>query len=292
MVNPVETPEQLEFSGIPRPLFPATPSKLATFDCPRRYRMTYLDRPAPPKGPPWAHNTVGAATHLALARWWSADPRQRRPESSAALLRDSWHDDGFADADQSRDWREQAVRWITAYLHDEFDRHPAAAEPRGVERTVATRTPRLAISGRVDRIDEREGELVIVDYKTGRSRLTTDDVRGSQALALYALAAERTFRQRCRTVELHHLPSGSVLTWTHAEASLRQHIERAEHTATDIIAASDTVAGGADSGAVFEPKPGPGCSWCDFRRWCPEGQDASLERRSWDGLGILDADRQ
>ena len=56
--------DQLEMPGMPRRLFSATPSKLASFaDCPRRYRFTYVDRPTPAKGPAWAHNTVGAAVH-------------------------------------------------------------------------------------------------------------------------------------------------------------------------------------------------------------------------------------
>ena len=118
------------------------------------------------------------------------------------------------------------------------------------------RTKRLAISGRVDRIDERDGELVIVDYKTGRSRLDTDDARGSLALALYALAAERTLHQPCRRVELHHLPTGDVAGFDHTDGSLQRHVDRAEQTAADIVAATDTVQGGADPAEVFEPVPG------------------------------------
>jgi RecB family exonuclease len=282
-------PEQLELMGLPRPLFAATPSKLANFDCPRRYRMTYLDRPAPPKGPPWAHNTVGAAVHLALARWWQLEPDRRTPQAGATLVIRNWQHDGFADREQSEAWREQAANWVTSYLSDEAERGESGREPRGVERTVATRTDRLAISGRVDRIDERDGELVIVDYKTGRSRLDADDARGSQALALYAVAAERTLHQRCRRVELHHLPTGEVAAFEHTEQSLQQHLDRAGETATDILAATDTVAGGADPVQVFAPVPGPSCSWCDFRRLCPEGQASSRPRASWDGLGLLDA---
>ncbi|HEY2041432.1 MAG TPA: PD-(D/E)XK nuclease family protein [Jatrophihabitans sp.] len=284
-------PEQLEFSGLPRPLFPATPSKLATFDCPRRYRMTYLDRPAPPKGPPWAHNTVGAAVHVALARWWQLDADQRTPEGGAALVRRHWQHDGFANPEQSDAWREQAAEWVRQYLSDEQHRHPDNIEPRGIERTVATRTSLLAISGRADRVDERDGELVIVDYKTGRTPLDTDDARGSLALALYAVAAERTFHQRCRRVELHHLPTGRIAAFEHSEGSLAQQVGRAEQTATDIVAAIDTVAGGADPNQVFEPVTGPSCSWCDYRRVCPEGQAASQERASWAGLGTLSADQ-
>ena len=53
---------------LPKRLVSATPTRLTTWlDCPRRYRFTYLDRPAPPKGPPWAHNSLDASVHLALA---------------------------------------------------------------------------------------------------------------------------------------------------------------------------------------------------------------------------------
>ena len=53
---------------MPKRLFVATPTKLLTFaDCKRKYRYTYLETPRPPKGPPWAHNTVGAIVHEVLA---------------------------------------------------------------------------------------------------------------------------------------------------------------------------------------------------------------------------------
>ena len=45
--------EQLGFEGMPRRLYSCTPTRLTTWlDCPRRYRMGYLDRPVVPKGPP------------------------------------------------------------------------------------------------------------------------------------------------------------------------------------------------------------------------------------------------
>ena len=272
--------EQLSLGEMPRRLFACTPSRLAAFDCPRRYHLTYLARPPLPRGAPWAHNTLGAVVHLALHRWWQLARRDRTPANGGLLVDRNWQTDGFRDDAQSGSWRRTARAWVERYL----EQADADDEPVGVERTVAATTRRLAVSGRVDRIDDRDGELVIVDYKTGRRQLTDDDARSSQALALYSLATRRTLRRECRRVELHHLPTGDVVSWEHTADSLQRQVGRAEATADDIVAATDTLASGAQVDEVFPPAPTPSCSWCDFRRHCPEGQAASRGVDSWAGL--------
>jgi RecB family exonuclease len=171
---------------------------------------------------------------------------------------------------------------VRRYLADEVD---PDVEPVGVERTVATHTERLAVSGRVDRVDERGAELVVVDYKTGRRELSEDDARGSQALALYVLGVRRTLRRPCTRVELHHLPSATISAFEHTDASLQRHLERAEHTAADIVTATDTLAAGAEVDEMFPPVTSSACAWCDFRRHCPEGQAVSPRLDAWAGLG-------
>ena len=279
------TSEQLRLGGMPTRLFACTPSRLAAFDCPRRYRFSYVDRPPPPRGQPWAHNTVGATAHLALARWWMLPLALRTPEVGVDLVERNWQHIGFRDEAQSVRVRAATARSVARYLAERVD---PTREPVGVERTVATFSARLAVSGRVDRIDDRGDELVVVDYKTGRRALDTDDARGSQALALYALAARRTLRRPCRRVELHHLPTGSVAAFEHTDESLGRHLERAERTADDIVAATDTLAAGAHPDEVFPPLPSTACAWCDFRKHCPEGRAASPELDAWAGLADPD----
>jgi len=102
--------------GMPRRLYPCTPTRLSTWlDCPRRYRMAYLDRPAPAKGPPWAHNSFGASVHNALAGWW----RLRRPERTVTaagdLLERGWIDEGYADPAQSQRHRGKARDMVERY---------------------------------------------------------------------------------------------------------------------------------------------------------------------------------
>lgn len=273
--------EQLTLDDMPARLFACTPSRLAAFDCPRRYRFAYVDRPAPPRGTPWAHNTVGAVAHLALYRWWLLPRGHRTPDEGASLVERNWQSSGFRDDLQAQQACVTTAEWVRRYLADRVDpRH----EPVGVERTVAAVTEGLAVSGRVDRIDERGDEVVIVDYKTGRRELTDDDAAASSALALYVLGARRTLRRRCRRVELHHLPTGDVASFEHTDRTLREHLDRAEATAVAIGRATDAVAAGRDVDAAFPPVPSASCSWCDFRTLCPEGRAASETRAAWDGL--------
>lgn len=283
--------DQLGFEGMPRRLYPCTPSRLNLWlDCPRRYRMNYLDRPQPPKGPPWAHNSVGAAVHNALAGWWRLPAHERDSAAAGSLLDRGWLTEGFRDDEQSETWRRRSREMVTRYVAT-LD---PADEPIGVERTVATRTNTIAVSGRVDRLDLRPGDgdgdeaqVVVVDYKTGRHVLTTDDARTSLALALYAMAAARVLRRPCRRVELHHLPSGEVAVWDHTEESLARHLRRAEQIAEECATADEAMKAGLPAeryDEVFPPRLGPWCGWCDFSRHCPEGLAYGRRRDSWAGL--------
>jgi len=305
--------EQLGLDGMPTRLYACTPTRLSTWlGCRRQYRMSYLDRPAPRKGPPWAHNSLGASVHNALAGWWRLPQAQRTIPEAGGLLERGWINEGFASDAQSAAVRDRARSMVEDYV-SALD---PADEPAGVERTVGARTDRITFSGRIDRLDDRRDagggrELVVVDYKTGRRPLTTDDARTSLALALYALAAARIFHKPCRRVELHHLPSGEIHAWEHTEATLSRHVRRAEAIAAECrqaderfragLAASTADAPGRaglggeagrgqaeavfmDTDEAFPPRPGPGCGWCDFRALCPEGSAAGPAHRPWDGL--------
>jgi hypothetical protein len=242
--------------------------------------------------------------HNALAGWWRLPLPRRTVQAAGALVTQGWIGEGFAGEAQSARYRDWARSLVEDYVHG-LD---PADEPVGVERTVATRTDKIAVSGRIDRLDARprsarteetsadeaaaaEGtELVVVDYKTGRHVLSVDDARSSLALALYALAASRALRRECRRVELHHLPSGRVLAWEHTEETLRRHLRRAEDVADECAEADERMRAPLPRekyDEVFPPRTGPACGWCDYRRSCPAGQAAAAPHRPWDALAEL-----
>jgi RecB family exonuclease len=259
--------------AVPPRLFVCTPTKLAAYtDCPRRYRLTYVDR-APRDPGAWAHFSLGASVHAALARWWDLRLADRTPVAATRLADVHWIDEGYRDPDQAAACRELARSWVGGYAAT-LD---PADEPWAVERDVAARSERLAFRGRVDRLDERDGHLVVVDYKTGARGLGRDEARGSAALALYAAAAGRMARRACVRVELHHLPTGEVQAHEHDPSSLRRAVERAEAIATDAVAAESGYGDGQPADEAFPARAGRQCASCAFRSGCPAGQLAAPE---------------
>src|SRR6478752_4818686 len=130
-------PVQQMFGGMPTRLYAASPSRLlAWLDCPRRYRMTYLDRPRPAARPPRAHTSIGVATHNALRDYWDLAPADRSAAAAPGLVRRAWVDAGFRDPEQSVRWRARVVAQVSHYLEG-VDPHEA---PLGTERTVSLRT--------------------------------------------------------------------------------------------------------------------------------------------------------
>ena len=53
-----------------------------------QHRFTYVDRPSPQKGPPWAHNSLGASVHTALRSWFDQPTARRHDQEHAGVQQD------------------------------------------------------------------------------------------------------------------------------------------------------------------------------------------------------------
>ena len=146
--------EQPTLAGMPRRLYPCTPTRLASLaGLPAPVPDDLSRPPAAPKGPPWAHNSLGASVHNALAGWWRLPLAERTVAAAGDLLDGGWIDQGYASDAQSAQFRQGARRMVERYTAT-LD---PATEPLGVERTVGARTEQIVLSGRIDRLDERRG---------------------------------------------------------------------------------------------------------------------------------------
>ena len=269
-----------------------SPSKAAAWvDCPRRYFYTYVEHRRSTRS--WAHSSFGLSIHNALREWFDLGPDERTADVVSDVMSGVWIDAGFKDPEQASHWRARAVEMVTAYV-ESLD---PAFEPFSSERTLAFKAGGFIVEGRIDRIDASGDLYSIVDYKTGKSIPDADEVRGSQALAMYALMVQRALGKECFGVSLHHLPSGQVVQWTHTHESLQRHLDRMSQIASDIVLAQDTWEGAEVSAEVsaesldeqirdevFPARPSALCGYCDHWDVCTVGQGFMDRKQPWDGL--------
>jgi len=264
------------------PLYPVSPTKIGTWlDCPRRFLLQYVEKRRVPAQ--WAHLSLGNAIHDTLRDWWDIPRGERSRARLAELIALRWRREGFRDAEQSDMWRANAETMIWHYL-GQLD---PGFEPVGRERSLAARTDATAIRGRIDRLDADPGNpdaLIVVDYKTGRRVPSDDEVRGSLALAIYAMCVQQTLRRPCTRVELHHVPSGVRVGRDLAPEAIERQRRRIEQIGSEMSTAEAAWRADGDDDAHFPPNPGPLCGWCDFRSQCPQGEAAAPAQPPWAGL--------
>lgn len=261
-----------------------SPSKAATWvDCPRRYFHTYVERRR--SGRSWAHFSFGLSVHAAMRGWFDQSPQERTSSAVPELVAHVWIDRGFRDPAQSDEWRARAVQMVDSYV----TRLDPRFQPFSTERTLAFKADHFIMEGRIDRIDNHGDRAAVIDYKTGKSIPAEGDVRGSAALAMYALMLQRGLGTTCFEVSLHHLPSGREVSWTHTADSLQRHLDRVSQIARDIVLAQDTWEATAFvddrvCDEVFPARPSALCGFCDHWDVCDVGRAFMERKRSWEGL--------
>ncbi len=114
-----------------------------------------------------------------------------------AMLDERWASLDFGAAWYSRNERVRARSFLTrlvSWLHDSRGDLELVAIEAPFRVSVDTGTETVELAGAVDRLErERSGALVVVDLKTGRSKVRDDDLPVHPQLGAYQLAVE----QRC-----------------------------------------------------------------------------------------------
>jgi len=128
----------------------------------------------------------------------------------------------------------------------------------------------LRLRGIIDRLDlTPDGELVVVDYKTGRVPSQTQEQQRLAGVQFYALLCEQVLGRRPACVRLLYLKEPLVIETKPSEQAIRGTRQRTTAVWTAIERACVT--------EDFRPKASPLCNWCSFRALCPlYGGDPTL----------------
>ncbi len=253
-----------------------SPSSAAAFDqCPRRWRLKYVDRLPDPSSEP---ALVGSFAHRVLEFLCGLPSTLRTQAQAKALAGELWPD--FAqepdyvalelDDDRARAFRWQA--WLSILGLWEIE-DPSRVDVVSTEQKVSVELAGVPFVGVIDRVERVGGRLVVSDYKSGTlpgHRWRADKV---QQVLLYAAALARADGEQPERARLLYLGQ-RILDITVTD---RRIAEAEEQLTTTWDAVSS-----ACSADRFDPNPGVLCGWCPFAAQCPEGQ-AELVRRAEEG---------
>jgi putative RecB family exonuclease len=243
-----------------------SPSKVTAFtDCPLAFRFSIIDRLPEPPSP---QAVKGTLVHAAMERLFWANPRGRRtPEAGSEALARAWRDLGadeeflalgLSDDEATAFLADAGILMSNYFLLED----PNAVREVGVELGLEVDVGDMRLRGIIDRLDlNDEGELVVIDYKTGRAPSERFERARLAGVQIYALLCERVLGRPPAEVRLLHLRDPVTITSVPTEQSLRGGRQRAVAVweAIERACARDD----------FRPRPGPLCRFCHFQALCP-----------------------
>ncbi|KKZ70478.1 helicase UvrD [Streptomyces showdoensis] len=172
---------------------------------------------------------------------------------------------------------ERFLRW---HVMDRGGRTPAATE-HDFDVTLAAGDYRVRIRGSMDRVEaDEQGRAYVVDFKTGKSAPTKDEVAHHPQLAVYQLAVREGAVDEVfggRTPE----PGGAELVQLRQAAAKKEggdalpKVQAQEPLAGEWVGDLLASAAGRVLDERFTPSTGQHCATCSFRASCsarPEGR--------------------
>ncbi len=248
---------------LPRSL---SPSKVTSFrDCALAFRFSAIDR-LPEEPTVWT--VRGTLVHRVLEQlFWRHAQGDRTPAAADGEFEAVWAelqtDPDFSAlglcGDDIDTFRDEARDLVGNYFSLE---DPNEVAPIGVELMLEASFAGLRLRGIIDRLDlTPDGELVVVDYKTGRAPSPAYEQSKLIGVHIYALLCEEVLGRRPVEVRLLHLREPLAIATAPSAQSLRGQRQRA----TAVWTAIERACRDED----FRPHPSPLCNFCRFRAFCP-----------------------
>ncbi len=250
-----------------------SPSSIGTFNnCPKQFQYQKIDK----RYGPGSEATVrGSFVHEILEFLYKRPAEERTLVTAKEIASDLWKTAVSKYSKQT--WPEQAkavgvndfnaFKWaswnnVTTYFEME---DPTTIEPVGLETWVNGDILGVQIRGIIDRLDPTDDgeELVVVDYKTGKSYVKGDKYEAGKIfpLMVYAELTEEERKKPVNRMELLFVSDGSRVVYE----PLPEYRETMYETIDSTYKAMEI----ACATGVFDTHKSPLCNWCDFKDECP-----------------------
>jgi DNA helicase-2/ATP-dependent DNA helicase PcrA len=176
-------------------------SQIETFQiCPMHYKLRYIYKvPTPPS----AAASFGTSIHLTLKEFFDkiAAGGTASDKMIHKLLEDNWVKEGYTTKKHEDKYFEKGKEYLSGFLKEQYNKKnlPLALEQpftipllNPTSHEASRGFAPLKIGGRMDRVNDLgNGEIEIMDYKTGEKIATQKEVDKNLQLSFYALAATK-----------------------------------------------------------------------------------------------------
>ena len=250
-----------------------SPSRVESFlSCPLAFRFSSIERL--PDLPSVA-TTRGSLVHRALELLFLEPAPQRTSEaldrSIESAITEFRTESDFTlldlDDEQTAVFDDECRQLAANYLTME---DPTTIRDIGLELRLEAPVGDLTLRGIIDRLElDADGELIVIDYKTGRAPSPNWERKSLSGLNFYAFLCESIFGKRPAAIRLMYLKSGETITATPSAQSTKFLTTR-----TTAVYKAVTAACQRDD---FRPRQSALCNYCSYQQWCPEfGGDPAL----------------
>ena len=242
-----------------------SPSRASQFKtCPKQFKFANIDKI---KEPTTEVQAKGTTVHQALEDLFDLPPEERNTEKLHNLFREAWtkvrgndeHHNLFSSVEEEREWGLDGLKLLNNYMSIE---DPTSFEPLERERWVRGSIEDLNLRGILDRMDRNnKGELVIVDYKSGKAPLAKYKEPRFFALKLYALLIQKELGEMPSELKLIYLKNSTIHTLKVSQESLDQVKIEVLEIWKNIKIAFET--------NEFPATKNTLCDWCYYKPICP-----------------------
>ena len=253
------------------PVYPVpvslSPSRVSSFqECALKFRFSSIENLPQPPG---IHAVKGNVVHRALELLMALEPKGRTASAAhecMVLARAEYETVydftglNLSPAQSAKFWDECSAL-IDGYLAME---DPTTIKDIEMELWVESPLEGFSIRGYIDRLErDQDGNLVITDYKTGRSPYNRADEDGKmRQLEMYAYMIRAMRGELPATLQLLYIKDGVRLTRAPTEQSMKFVATRTSAMYKAIESACNT--------GNFPTRRSGLCNFCAYKPWCPE----------------------
>jgi len=244
-------------------------SQLAAYDnCPLQYKYAFILKiPAPADKPSLVFGRVMHGVFYDFLKPLSGGPQASLFNENAIdgeaysldrlqqILKEHWVEDGYETSEQREEYRLKAKQALLDFHNNFINSNGSMPKPLFLEKSFSFKIGGETLKGAIDRVDEVDGGVEVIDYKTGRPKQKLE-WKDRRQLILYQLFLEEVLQIKVLSLKYYYVEGGSSVAFSPKD-------KEKDKLKLEVSAQIKEI-----KERHFVPKPSQMCKFCDFQNIC------------------------